>query len=88
MFSTYRCLSQHTEHSTKRMNVLKISSNQLITISERAEVINVFSPVTSFMWGERDGTFFTDKPNEAYEKIVLWRKRLQERNTSKKSPDT
>ena len=37
---------------------------------------NVFSPVTSFVWGERDGTLFTDDLNDAYEKIVFWRKNL------------
>ena len=34
---------------------------------------NVFCPVTSFMWGKRDGTLFTDDLNEAYDKIVFWR---------------
>ena len=50
----------------------------------------MFSPVTSFVWGERDGTLFTDL-NEAYEKIAFWRKNLivtQERKTSKKSLDS
>ena len=48
---------------------------------------NVFSPVTSFLWGERDGARFTDDLNEAYEKIVFWRKNifmLPTRNVGKK----
>ena len=45
-------------------------------MSERAEVTNVFPPVTSFVWGERDGTLFTDNLIEAYEKRVFWRKNL------------
>ena len=56
---------------------------------------NVFSPGTSFVWGERDGTLFTDDLNEAYGKIVFWRKfflyyqlETQEINASKKSLDS
>ena len=55
---------------------------------------NVFSPVTSFVWGERDGTLFTDDLNEVYQKIVFWRKNLfmlptgNAGNTSKKSLDS
>ena len=60
MFSTYRGLSQHKGQYTKHINVLSISSNQPVTISERAEVTNVFFPVTLFIWGERDGTPFLD----------------------------
>ena len=37
---------------------------------------NVFFPVTSFKWGGRDRTLFTDDVNEAYKKIVSWRKNL------------
>ena len=94
-FSTYRSLSQHNRHCTKRLSVVSISSSQSVNRSERAEVTNVFSPVTSFVWGERDGTLFTDDLNEAYQKIVFWRKiflwyqlEMQERNTSKKSLDS
>ena len=94
-FSTYRSLSQHNRHCTKRLSVVSISSSQSVNRSERAEVTNVFSPVTSFVWGETDGTLFTDDLNEAYQKIVFWRKiflcyqlEMQERNTSKKSLDS
>ena len=86
-FSTYRGLSQHNCHCTKRLNVVSISSSQSVTISGRAEVTNVFSPVTSLGWGERDGTLFTDDLNEAYEKIVFWSKNifmLPTRNAGKK----
>ena len=76
MFSTYRGLSEHKRHCTKRLNVASISSRQPVTISERAEVTNVFSPVASFVWGERDGTLFTDNLIETYEKRVFWRKNL------------
>ena len=75
-FSTYRGLSQQNRHCTKRLSVVSISPSHAVTISERAEVTNVFSPVTAFLWGERDGTLFTDDLNVAYEKIVLWRKNL------------
>ena len=74
--STYRGLSQHTRFCAKCINEVSISSNQPVTISERAKVTNVFFPATSFMWGERDGTFFTDDLNETYEKIVFWRENL------------
>ena len=47
-----------------------ILSRQPVTIFERAEVANMFSPVASFLWGERDDLI------EAYEKIVFWRKNL------------
>ena len=63
--STYRDLSQHKRHCIKRLNVVSISSSQSVTKSKRAEVTNVSSPVTSFVWGERDGTLFTDELNEA-----------------------
>ena len=76
MFSTYRGLSEHNRHCTKRLNVASISSRQPVTISERAEVTNVFSPVASFVWGERDGTLFTDNLIGSYEKRVFWRKNL------------
>ena len=75
-FRTYRGLSQRNRYCTKRLSVVSISSTQPVTISERVEVTNVFSPVTSFVWGERDGTLFTDDLNDAYEKIVFWRKNL------------
>ena len=52
------------------------SSSQSVTTSERVEVTNVFCPVTSFMWRKRDGTLFTDDLNEAYGKIVFWRKNV------------
>ena len=58
------------------MNLVSVSSSQPVTISERVEVANAFSPVTLFMWGERDGTFFTYDLNKAYEKIAFWRKYL------------
>ena len=74
--STYRGLSQHNRHCAKRINVVSISSSQPVTISERVEVTSVLSPVTSFLWGERDGTLFTDDLNEAYEKIVFLRKNI------------
>ena len=76
MFSTYRGLSQHNHHYTKRLNIVLISSSQPVTISERAELTNVFPPVISFVWGKRDGTLITDNLNEAYEKIVFWRRNL------------
>ena len=69
-------MSQHNRYCTKRLSVVSISPSHAVTISERAEVTNVFSPVTAFLWGERDGTLFTDDLNVAYEKIVLWRKNL------------
>ena len=75
-FSTNRGLSQHNSHCNERLNVVSISSSQHVTISERAEVTNMFFPFTSFVWGERDGTLFTDDLNEAYEKTVFWRKNL------------
>ena len=75
-FSNYRGLIQHNRHRTKCINVVSITSSQSVTISESAKVANVFSPVTSLMWEERDGTRFTDDLNEAYEKIVFWRKNL------------
>ena len=75
-FSTYRGLSQRNRHCTKRLNIASISSSQSVTISERPGVTNVFSQVTSFVWGERDGTLFTYDLNEAYEKIVFWRKNI------------
>ena len=75
-FRTYRGLSQRNRYCTKHLSVVSISSTQPVTISERVEVTNVFSPVTSFVWGERDGTLFTDDLNDAYEKIVFWRKNL------------
>ena len=94
-FRTYRGLSQRNRYCTKHLSVVSISSTQPVTISERVEVTNVFSPVTSFVWGERDGTLFTHDLNEAYEKIIFWRKNLlcyqletRERNTSKKLLDT
>ena len=75
-FITYRGSSQHTRHCAKLINVVSVSSSQSVTISERTKVTNVFSPLSSFMWGEREGTLFTDDINEAYEKIVFWRKNL------------
>ena len=91
-FNTYRGLSQHTRFCAKCINVVSISSSQLVTISERAKTANVFSPVTSLMWGERDGTLFTDNLNETYQKIVLCRKNLLilpiGNNETKKSLDS
>ena len=58
------------------MNVVSISSRQSVTISEREEVTDVLSPVTSFVWVERYGALFTDDLKEAYEEIVLWRKNI------------
>ena len=71
MFSTCRDSSQHAQHCAKHINVGSILSIQPVTISERAEVTNVISPVTSFMWGERDETLSTDDLNETYEKMVF-----------------
>ena len=72
--------------------LVSISSSQAVTLSKKVEVTNVFSPVTSFVWGERDETLFSDDLSEVYEKIVFWRKiflcyqpEMQERNTSKNS---
>ena len=76
MFSTYRGLSQHNRHCTKCLNTVSISSSQPVTITERAELTIFFSPVTSFVWGEREGTLFTDDSNETYEKIVFQQKNL------------
>ena len=94
-FNTCRGLSQHNRHCTKRINVVSISSSQPGTIFERVEVTNVFSPVTSFVWEERDGTLFAYDLNEACKRIVFWRKSIlmlqletQERNISKKSLDS
>ena len=71
---------------------MSISSSQHVTIPERAEVTNMFSPVTLFVWGEIDGTLFTDDLNEAYEKqssgektFLCYQLETQERNISKKS---
>ena len=64
MFSTYRGLSQHNRHCTKRLNTVSISSSQPVTITERAELTKLFSQVTSFVWGEREGTLFIDDSNE------------------------
>ena len=75
-FSTYRGLSQHNRHCTKPLNTVSISSSQSVTISERADVANVFSPVTSFVWGERNRTLLTADLNKAYEKMVFWIKNL------------
>ena len=55
--STCRGLSQHNHHCTKRLNVVPISSSQPASIAERAELTNVFSPVASFVWGERKEHF-------------------------------
>ena len=55
-------------------------------------ILAQLAPVTSFMWGERDGTLLTNDFNEAYKIIVFWRSlfnspmRNKERKTSKKSP--
>ena len=91
-FSTYRGLSQHTRFFAKRMNAVSISSSQSVTISERAKTTNVFSPVISFMWRERDGTLFADDLNETYEKKVFCRKNLLilpiGNNETKKSLDS
>ena len=85
-FSTYRGLSQHTRFCAKRMNAVSISSSQSVTISERAKTTNVFSPVISFMWRERDGL------NETYEKNVFCSKNLLilpiGNNETKKSLDS
>ena len=54
MLTTYRGLSQHTQHCNKRINVVPVSSSQSVTMSKKAEVTNAFSPVPSFMLGERD----------------------------------
>ena len=75
-FSTYRGLNQHNRHCTKPLNTVSISSSQSVTISERADVANVFSAVTSFVWGERNRTLFTADLNKAYEKMVFWRNNL------------
>ena len=75
-FSTYRGLCQHNRHCTKPLNTVSISSSQSVTVSERADVANVFSPVTSFVWGERNRTLLTADLNKAYEKMVFWRKNL------------
>ena len=37
-------------------------------------ILAQLAPVTSFMWGERDGTPLTNDFNKAYEIIVFWRK--------------
>ena len=71
MFSTCGDSSQHAQHCAKHINVGSILSIQPVTISERAEVTNVISPVTSFMWGERDETLSTDDLNETYQKMVF-----------------
>ena len=44
-FSTCKNLNQHNRHCTNHFNVVSISSSQPVTISERTEVTNVFSPV-------------------------------------------
>ena len=75
-FSTCKNLNQHNRHCTNHFNVVSISSSQPVTISERTEVTNVFSPVASFVWGERDGALFRDDLNEAYEKRAFWRKKI------------
>ena len=75
-FSTYRGLCQHNRHCTKAFKTVSISSSQSVTISERADVADVFSPVTSFVWGERNRTLLTADLNKAYEKMVFWRKNL------------
>ena len=49
-FSTYRDLSQYNRYCTKHLNAVSISSRQPVTISERVEVTNVFSPVTLFVY--------------------------------------
>ena len=43
-FSTCKNLNQHNRHCTNHFNVVSISSSQPVTISERTEVTNVFSP--------------------------------------------
>ena len=63
-FSTYRGLSQHYQHCTKHINVVVNFINQSVTTSRKAEVTNVLSLVTLFIWGEKDGTLFTDDLNE------------------------
>ena len=50
-----------------------MSSSQPGTMSERAEVKNVF---TLLAWVERDGTYFADDLSKAYEKIVFCRKNM------------
>ena len=75
-FNTCRGLSQHNRHCTKRINVVSVSSSQPVPISEKVEVTNVFSPVTSFVWEERDGTLFAYDFNEACKRIVFWRKNI------------
>ena len=94
MFSTYRCLSQHNRHCTKRLNTVSISSSQPVTITERAELTKLFSQVTSFVWGEREGTLFIDDSNEIMrkefsgEKIFLcYPLETKQRYTLKKSLD-
>lgn len=39
-------------------------------------ILAQLAQVTSFMWGERDGTLLTNDFNKAYEIIVFWRKSL------------
>ena len=51
-----------------------IKFHQHVTISKTAEVANMFSPVTLFTLGERNGPLFIDYLNEAYEKIAFWGK--------------
>ena len=72
-FSTCRGLSQYTQFCAKRVNIVSISSSQPVAIFDRTKVTKLFSSVTLFMWGERDGTFFTGDLNETYEKIFFWR---------------
>lgn len=74
-FNTYRGLSQHTRHCTQRTNTAPPVSNRSATQEVVQEAIEVHA-VSSFKWGERDGTAFTNDLDKAYEKIVFWKKNL------------
>ena len=71
--STYRGLSRHNRHCTKRFNLASISSRQSVTISKGAEC--VLSSYIVRVGRKRRNTFHRAL-NEAYEKIAFWRKNL------------
>ena len=76
-FNTYRGLSQHARHCTKRTNETPSPATQHATLPARQEVNELPEVSLSlFQWGERDGAAFTDDLNKAYEKIVFWKKNL------------